>query len=145
MARKKGGPDTVSGYFRALFEKHPDLLAYGATNAAIVEQWRKDHNGQDPSANVMGNLANIKSVMRKKLGMVKRRRKRRKAAVNGDTAAPKQLGRPRSSVPALERLEGHIDECLSMARGQQEPGLDNAIKHLLAARRSVAWQMGEPK
>jgi hypothetical protein len=32
-----------------------------------------------------------------------------------------------------------------MARGQQAPGLDNAIRHLLAARRIVAWEMGEPK
>jgi hypothetical protein len=143
MARKKGGPDTVSGYFRALFEKHPDLLAYGASNAAIVEQWRKDHNGQDPSEKVMGNLANIKSLMRKKMGMVKRRR-RRKGAVNGAVATTK-VGRPRASVSALERLEGHIDACLSMAREQDSAGLDNAVKHLLAARRVVSWQMGEPK
>jgi hypothetical protein len=141
MARKKGGPDTVSGYFRHLFEKNPTLLEYGATNAAIVEQWKKDHNGQAPNDKVMGNLANIKSVMRKNLGMVKRRRKRRKGADNGEAAVTKM---PRVSASALEKLEGYIDECLSLARAHS-PSLDGAARHLLAARRIVAWQMGEPK
>src|SRR4051794_19082745 len=128
MARKKGGPDTISGYFRGVFTKRPELLEYGATNAAIIEQWKKDHAGEVPGKSVMGNLANIKSIMRKELGLVKKgkgRKKRKKAAANGEgaAAAPARAAR-RAPVSLLERMESLIDECLSVARGQGSGALE---------------------
>jgi hypothetical protein len=141
MAKTKGRPESISGYFRQLFESNPSLLDHGK-NDVIIAQWKTDHPGQTVDDRIKGNLANTKSIMRKKFGKVKRRRKRgRPAAADGALpAVPKH----RSSIAALEKMESLIDECLSVARHQANPGLDPSIRHLLAARRAVAWQMGKP-
>jgi hypothetical protein len=55
------------------------------------------------------------------------------------------MTRVRTSSGALEQLELHIDECLSMAARQNNPALDGAVKALRVARRNVAWAMGEPR
>ena len=142
MAKTKGrGGESISGYFRRLFESNPALLDHGK-NDVILGQWQLDHPNQTIDDRIKGNLANTKSIMRKKFGKVKRRHKRGKAAAI-DGAEPK-VHKVRSSIAVLEKLEALIDECLSVARNQGSPGLDPSIKYLLAARRAVAWAMGKP-
>jgi hypothetical protein len=141
MAKTKGGTgESISGYFRRLFESNPALLDHGK-NDVILGQWQLDHPGQTIDDRIKGNLANTKSIMRKKFGKVKRRRKHGKTLADG--AEPKVV-KVRTNIAALEKLEGLIDECLAVARNQNTPGLDASIKYLLSARRAVAWQMGKP-
>src|SRR5262249_22897514 len=92
------------------------------------------------------SMANIKSQLRKKAGMV-RRRKRRKSrdAAAGPAEQPARAPRlTRSSFTVLEKLEGLIDECLTLARQQESEGMQDIMKTLRFARRGVAWEMGQP-
>jgi hypothetical protein len=143
MARAKTkGAGSTAGFFKALFEKKPELLKEG-TNAEAIDDWKKAHPSQEVTKSILNGLANTKSLMRKKLGLGKRRRKRRKMA--GATAEqPAAARRVRASYAVLERMEGMIDDCLTLARQQNSEGLDDLIKHLRLARRQVAWEMGQP-
>jgi hypothetical protein len=141
MARPKGKAPSTAGYFKKLFEENRDWLNEGS-NAELIERWKKDHPGQGVTKSILNGLANTKSLMRKKLGMGKRRRRRRKgAAAAAGQPAVKQV---RAPYPVLEKMEGLIDDCLTLARQQNSEGLDNVVKHLRVARRQVAWEMGQP-
>lgn len=143
MARGKAkDTGSLAGYFRKLFEDNQDWLKEG-TNADVIDRWKKDHPGQDVTDSVRNGLANTKSLMRKKLGIGKRRRKRRKGAAAA-AEQPAAVKRVRAPYALLERMEGLIDDCLTLARQQNSEGLENVIKHLRVARRQVAWEMGEP-
>jgi hypothetical protein len=133
-----------SGYFRELFGEHPEWLKEGS-NEDVIARWERDHPNQKMTDRDRQSMANIKSQLRKKAGMV-RRRKRRKgkgaaAPVEQPVLAPR---RTRSSFTVLEKLEGLIDECLSLARQQESEGMQGIMKNLRVARRGVAWEMGEP-
>jgi hypothetical protein len=140
-AKAKGGGSTA-GYFKALFEENREWLNEGS-NAALIERWKKDHPGQEVNKSILNGLANTKSIMRKKYGLGKRRRKRRKMAAAA-AEQPAAARTRRAPYAVLERMEGMIDDCLTLARQQNSEGLDNLIKHLRMARRQVAWEMGEP-
>jgi hypothetical protein len=134
-----------SAYYRQLFGDNPDWLKEGS-NEEVVARWEKDHPGQRMTDRDRQAMANIKSQLRKKHGMV-RRRKRRKG--KGAAAAPAEQPalaprRARSSFTALEKLEGLIDECLTLARQQESAGMQDIMRSLRVARRGVAWEMGQP-
>src|SRR3954471_12397394 len=61
-----GKPETVSGYFRQVFQENPRLLRE-RSNQPLLDRWLADHPGETevPKA-VKQNLANIKSVLRSK-------------------------------------------------------------------------------
>jgi hypothetical protein len=142
MARPKKDIGSTAGYFRKLFEDNPDWLKEG-TNAEVIDRWKKDHPGQEVTDSVRNGLANTKSLMRKKMGIGKRRRKRRKGAAAA-AEQPAAARTRRAPYAVLERMEGMIDDCLTLARQQNSEGLENVVKHLRVARRQVAWEMGEP-
>jgi hypothetical protein len=142
MARPKGKAPSTAGYFKKLFAENKEWLNEGS-NAELIDRWKKDHPGQNVTKSVLNGLANTKSLMRKKLGLGKKRRKRRKGAAAA-AAQPAAARRVRAPYTVLERMEGLIDDCLSLARQQNSEGLDNVVKHLRVARRQVAWEMGEP-
>jgi predicted DNA-binding protein YlxM (UPF0122 family) len=126
MARKKTGA-SISSYFRDLFTAHPELLAE-KSNEAIVSHYRKDHDLADDAeleATVRNNMANMKSVMRKKL---------REAPLGVSNRKPG--GR-------LETLEELIDECLTIAKTIDRDGLESVINHLRRARNEVVWKLGQ--
>jgi hypothetical protein len=134
-----------SGYFREIFADNPQWLKEGS-NEEVIARWERDHPTQKMTDRDRQSMANIKSQLRKKAGMV-RRRKRRKG--KGAAAAPLEQPalaprRTRSSFTVLEKLEGLIDECLSLARQQESEGMQGIMKNLRVARRGVAWEMGEP-
>jgi hypothetical protein len=141
MAKAKFQGESTSGYFRQVFESNLDLLDHGK-NDVILGQWQADHPGQTLTDNIKASLSNTKSILRKKYGKVKRRR--RKHGKTGATDGMPQVRKVRTSVAALEKMEALIDECLSVARRQETSDLDASIKYLLSARRAVAWQMGQP-
>lgn len=141
MAKAKFQGESISGYFKKMFESKPELLDHGK-NDVILAQWQEDHPGQPITDSIKGSLSNTKSILRKKYGKVKRRRRKHAKTTIAD-GAPK-VHKVRTSIAALEKMEALIDECLSVARHQGMPGLDASIKHLLSARRAVAWQMGQP-
>src|SRR5438874_13093153 len=80
MAKKAPVDESKSGYFRRLFEEHPEWLDT-KSNDAIVERWKDDHPGQDMTVQYRQSMANVKSIMRKKLGKRRRRRRRDKDGV----------------------------------------------------------------
>jgi hypothetical protein len=102
----------------------------------------KDHPGESWSKKHQQGAANEKTKMRKKMGLVRRKRRRGAAAANA--AGESRVTRVRTSMGALEQLELLIDDCLSLAHRQNNPALEGVVKHLRVARRSVAWAMGEP-
>jgi hypothetical protein len=131
MARRAFAPpqgESISGYFRKIFEEHPEWLRRRSNDAAY-KRWMDDHPGYTtiPST-VKTNLANIKSVLKRKKG---RRRKK---------AAPEMDGtKPAVRIPArdLEALENQIDEGLALAKTLDRTTLEDIIDLLRKARNRV--------
>jgi hypothetical protein len=145
MARPKAKAPSTAGYFKALFNENPAWLNEGS-NADLIDRWKKDHPGQQVTKSILNGLANTKSLMRKAKGLSKGRRRRRRkgVAVAAGAGEPAAARKVRAPYTVLEKMEGLIDDCLTLARGQNSEGLDNVVKHLRVARRQVAWEMGEP-
>lgn len=128
MGRRKRG--SVSGYFRQLFDQHPEWLE-GRSNDAILEQYRNDHgiakDGAVPQS-IKNNLANLKSALRKK------------SKIRG---GKKMVKVSQVSGSKLEALEELIDECLTLAKTLDREGLDQVIRKLRSARNDVVWKLGQ--
>ena len=130
MAKRKRRGESISGYFRKIFEERPDLL-HSKSNTELVDRWNADHPNKPANERIRQNLANTKSVMRRK----KRRGGRKAAAAMGGGIA--------ATGSRLEILEEHIDDALSMAKHLDRQGLDSVIKHLRRARNEVVWKLGQ--
>jgi two-component sensor histidine kinase len=135
MGRRPAEGESISGYFRMVFKENPALL-HSRSNDVLLERWLKDHPwAKEVPARVKQNLANIKSILRKK--------SRKKKITGGATepAAPTTL----RSVPSrgLESLEGSIDDCLTKAKNLDRESLDSIIKLLRRARNEVVWKLGQ--
>ncbi len=139
MAKAKE-KESLSAYFRRHFEAHPDWLEAG-TNAAVIERWQNDHAGEERTKKIDQTLANVKSQLRKKHGMI-RHRKRKRGRPPGSGAGA-EVKRARTPVSILERLEGMIDQCLSFARAQNIEGFEGVINSLRHARNGVVWRLGQ--
>src|SRR5437016_2314184 len=64
--RRKGGGESISGYFKAIFVEKPALLKQ-RSNAELFERWLKDHPGhKEVPLTVKQGLSNIKSALRNK-------------------------------------------------------------------------------
>lgn len=146
MAKAAG--ESVGGWFRQAFRANPKLLTT-KSNKQVIDMWLKDHPGEaSMPERVKGNMANVKSQMRKKL---KRRGRppgsKNRAEASGAAAAPVAAPRPAASVTTsgrkLEALEEQIDDCLSHAKSLDRDGLGEVIQMLRKARNKVVWIMGE--
>jgi hypothetical protein len=134
----QGEAETVSGYFRRLFEQNPKWLAE-RSNQALLDRWLQDHPGeQEVPVKVKQNLSNVKSVLRKKLREKSGGAKRASQPV---AAAPTEA--PRKGVRRLESLEEQIDECMVLAKELDREGLASVITLLRRARNEVVWKLGE--
>jgi hypothetical protein len=58
-----GKGESVSGYFRKLFEEHPEWLQL-RDNESVYQRYRQDH-GVEPNAFAKQMLSMIKSMLRK--------------------------------------------------------------------------------
>jgi hypothetical protein len=132
------GEETVSGYFRKIFEENPKLLK-SRSNEELLRRWLADHPGEkEVPERVKQGLSNVKSVMRKR----GRKRGRRPAATQNHTgeAAATPTRRP---ARGLEQLEEQIDECLTAAKNLDREGLEHVIRLLRQARNEVVWKLGQ--
>src|SRR4051812_39400055 len=133
-----GGDESVSGYFRTLFEGNPKLLKT-RSNDELLRRWLADHPGAKEVPNrVKQGLANVKSVLRKR----GRQRGRRPEVVPDQTVAavPPSSRRPSAG---LEQLEAQIDDCLTAARALGREGMENVLRLLRQARNEVVWKLGQ--
>lgn len=141
MARKrKDKGSSVGGYFRALFAENPAWLR-SKSNSVVLARYRQDHGMAEDAPvpkNIQANMANVKSLLRKK----KKKRSRRADVVAEGTAAvatrTARIGRV-----TLETLEDYIDEGMNLARTLDRDGLDEVIRTLKKARNLVVWKQGE--
>jgi hypothetical protein len=132
MAKRRRG--NRSGYYRQLFTDHPEWLNI-SSNAAVVEQWKKDHPGKEMDIREKQAMANVKSNMRSaSRGGSKRGRK----LLRHVTAAGVRTGNS-----TLVSLEMRIDDCLSLARQMDPAGLEHVIKSLRRARNDVVLKSGQ--
>src|ERR1700730_748990 len=133
MAKRKSKRGTVAGYFRQVFAAQPEWLKE-KSNDPILAKYRIDH-GMAADApvekSVKANLANLKSVLRKKS------RRKGKAVVGGLAVAPTRSGH------RLEALEEMIDEALTLPKNLDRQALQHIIIHLRRARNMVVWKIGE--
>jgi hypothetical protein len=145
MAKAKGdgqpkpnGGESVSGYFRKVFEESPKLLKT-RSNDEVLQRWLKDHPGEkEVSAQVRNSLMNVKSLLRKKGRKRVRRQEEEQERATGVKAAPRT-----KVANALEELEEHIDDCLTVAKLLDREGLDHVIRLLRQARNEVVWKIGQ--
>jgi hypothetical protein len=133
MARPRSS-ESVRGYFRHLFEKHPDWL-WSRSNDVVLQRWKKDHPDEDLSDKVKEGMANIKSIMR---------REQRDAEAGGAAGKPGSRPDRTARTATLEQLEASIDAVLLMARKLDSEELGSVIKHLRHARNRVVLDLGEP-
>jgi hypothetical protein len=137
MRGKQVDGESISGYFRGVFNEKPELLK-ARSNDDLLERWLKDHPGVKVVPDrVKQNLANIKSVLRKKA----RKRKTLAKGLEQPVAARPTTGA--SVSRGLESLEENIDNCLDQARNLDSEGLADIIQLLRRARNGVVWKMGQ--
>ncbi len=107
------GGESVQGYFRGVFKENRKLI-WERSNDVLFERWLRDHPGEkDVPERVKQLLANLKSVLRRKLARRGRRNETEvaEAAANGAHAA---LASP--ALRGLDRLEAQIDDALTLAK-----------------------------
>ena len=134
MARKSAKTGSSYSYFKQLFTDNPQWLKE-KSNSIMLARYRADHSlaeDAEVEKKVLNNLANLKSVMRKKL----RKRGRKPGSANAASSAG-------PSGSKLESLEIAIDDCLSTARMLNSKGLEDVITYLRRARNRVVWMLGE--
>jgi hypothetical protein len=131
--------ESISGYFRKIFLENPKLLKQ-RSNDELLRLWLADHPGHtDVPQKIKNNLANIKSVMRKKL----RKRGGRPPKAEQPVGFAGEVARTKVSPRGLEALEEQIDECLDAAKRLDREGLQEVIGLLRRARNSVVWLGGQ--
>jgi hypothetical protein len=139
MAKMRGrgprGKESVSGYFRKIFQNRPELLN-SKSNEELIQRWKSDHGTNQVPNSVRSNLANLKSQLRK--------RQRLGLPLGAQAATPRaDMGPRRAGNHGLEALEEHIDDSLTMAKNLDRTGLGGVITLLRRARNQVVWKLGE--
>ena len=87
VAGKNSEPENIGGYFRKVFKEKPKWLVT-RSNEEVLGRWLSDHPGErEVPDRIKQNLANVKSVLRKKL----RKRGRPKGSVNAVSTTPAGL------------------------------------------------------
>jgi hypothetical protein len=133
---KKG--DSKSGVFKRLFLANKELLK--VPSIADVMKLFEAEVGRSATAADRGVAANIKSKMRKELGLRRGRRRkggRRAAPTNGAVA----LAIPRSTA-AMLALEDSIEDCIYRARRMESESLADVVRLLRRARNHLIIMAG---
>jgi hypothetical protein len=137
---KKGGKQTVRGYWVKLLNAHPAWLT-GRSNEKLFEQYLKDHPGEkEVPQKAKQGLSTVKSIMRKER---KTRKKGRTAGAAHDSAPATTAPRKTRSTPALEQLEERLDDVLALAKSLDNEKLDRVIHNLRTARNAVVVLLSE--
>ncbi len=137
----KGVPgESMMGYFRRFFDEDPSLVKK-KSNQQLIERWMQDHPGYTDHdlRRARQSLANTKSMLkRRKRG----RRKKAEASSEATTNVNSMVHHTPRSRRSLEDLEVNIDNCLMMARGLDQAGLETVIRYLRLARNEVVLKNG---
>jgi hypothetical protein len=134
----QSGGENVSGYFRKIFNENPKLLK-GRSNEELLKRWLADHPGhKEVPQTVKNNLANVKSILRKKM-----RKRGGRPKAEQPVAAAGEAARPKAGTKGLEALEEQIDECLDHAKRLDREGLQDVIVLLRRARNALVWKAGQ--
>ncbi len=141
MARQKKQGGSSYSYFQQYFAENPAKLDQ-TRNDEILADYREAHGlaaDAEIEKTVMNNLANVKSIMRKKLREAGQAPDG-DAADGGPKAAPQRATRQGNRLEALEEM---IDDCLTLAKNQDREGLRDVIGLLRRARNEVVWKLGQ--
>ena len=135
VGRKKKKKESISGYFRRVFREQPDLLN-APSNDVLLEMWLKDHPSHSKvPPRVRQNLANVKSLLRKK---------EREGPAGKPVLTTVVVTAPvEAAANGMEQLEEYIDDCLTTARNLDREGLESVIRLLRRARNEVVWKLGQ--
>jgi hypothetical protein len=87
---------------------------------------------------VKNNLANVKSILRKKM-----RKRGGRPKAEQPLASVSEAAKPKVAARGLEALEEQIDECLDLAKRLDREGLQGVIGLLRRARNAVVWKAGQ--
>jgi len=126
MARRKGGINLL-GVFRQYFAEHPEWLDAGS-NETVLAQFAADHPGVPMERRIKQAMFNAKNYIRsgKKKGTPGRKKK--------IAQMQREIATPQRSGGAMQLLEGHIDDCLGMAKEIGRDQIGDVISHLHRAR-----------
>lgn len=130
--------ESISGYFRKIFRENPKLLKQ-RSNDELLSRWSLDHPGEPVTDRIKQNLANLKSILRKK----RRKRGKGKQAAEPVETAVIVMTPAKKAYRGLEALELEIDDCLTSARSLDREGLEDVINFLRRARNAVVWKLGQ--
>jgi hypothetical protein len=87
---------------------------------------------------VKNNLANVKSILRKKM-----RKRGGRPKSDQPSAAVSEVATKKVAPKGLEALEEQIDDCLTFAKKLDREGLADVIVLLRRARNAVVWKAGQ--
>ena len=133
MARAKVGGESKSAIFTRLFESRKDLLQVPSISE-VLEMYASA-TGSQPTLKERQVAANIKSKLRKKLGLRGRRRgRRRKGRPPGVTAMRVAVAVAPRTIGSMLALEDSIDDCIYLAKRTDAARLEDVIKQLRRAR-----------
>jgi hypothetical protein len=138
MAKAKGTGESKSAIFTRLFASNKDLLK--VPNIDDVMKMFQAETGRTPTDNDRGVAANVKSRLRKKLGMRGRRRGRKRGRPAGTGTMAVAVATPR--VSASLALEDAIDDCIYLARKMESDQLADVIRSLRRARNHLIVMTG---
>lgn len=129
MARKRGEGPSLLGIFKQYFTDHPEWLR-ARSNDTIMAQFISDHPEIKMEPRVKQAMFNAKNYLKR--GKKGRGRRRRRVE-----QIQQAMARPQRRGGALQILEGHIDDCLAMAKQAGREELAEVIGHLHRARNKL--------
>jgi hypothetical protein len=132
---RKPSEDTLSSQIRAIFLEDRRLVRE-RSNETVKDRWKTKHQQKELPKNFDGILGNVKSGLRRKLGIKGRRGK--VVASDGNEPDPANL-----SDRKLSRLGDSIDDCYVAARSLGRKGLEEVALLLKRARNRVVVLAGE--
>jgi hypothetical protein len=135
VAKTKVAGESKSGLFKRLFTSNKDLLKVPSIDE-IIKMFEAE-TGRSATDKDRGVAANIKSKLRKQLGMRGRRRrggKRGRPPGSGNAAVAVAVAPRVSSALALEDA---IEDCIYLARKMESERLADVIKMLRRARNQL--------
>jgi len=131
MAKTKSEGESKSAVFKRIFLTHKNLLS--VPSIADVIKLFEAQMGRAATNNDRNIAANIKSKMRKKMGLRGHRKKKRAIAAATMNGGPvvKVVSRSASSFLALEDA---IDDCIYLARKMESDQLVDIVRMLRKVR-----------
>jgi hypothetical protein len=134
MARPKATGESKSGRFKRLFESNKDLLKVASIDEVI--KMFEAETGRSATDKDRAVAANVKSKLRRSLGMRGRRRRGgRRGRPPGSGSMAVAVAAPR--VSAALALEDAIEDCIYLARKMESERLADVIKMLRRARNQL--------